>query len=278
MRRRRRAERLRRALPAALVPLLAPSTDLPTRTSGKVDRNALPWPLPLGRRDLPSDELSGTAAWLAEQWSEILGSPVDPADDDFFAIGGGSLAAAQLVSLIRERFPAIAVSDLYTLPTLGGLARKLDELAVAETEQRVIAPTPKAAGLVQSLVMVLLYTLVGLRWLVALATANDLLGRTGVFPWAPTVPWWAVAAGWVLLISPFGRMGLSALGARLLLRGSSPAVTSAVPVCTCDCGRRSGWPTWPASATCPARRGSPTTRGRSAPRSAPTSTCTRCRR
>ncbi len=38
-------ERLRAELPAALVPLLAPVAELPTRTSGKVDRNALPWPL-----------------------------------------------------------------------------------------------------------------------------------------------------------------------------------------------------------------------------------------
>ena len=37
---------LREQLPAALVPLLAVVDGLPTRTSGKVDRDALPWPLP----------------------------------------------------------------------------------------------------------------------------------------------------------------------------------------------------------------------------------------
>jgi acyl-coenzyme A synthetase/AMP-(fatty) acid ligase len=39
------AHRLRDRLPAALVPLLAVVDELPTRTSGKVDRDALPWPL-----------------------------------------------------------------------------------------------------------------------------------------------------------------------------------------------------------------------------------------
>ena len=39
------ARALREQLPAALVPLLAVVDDLPTRTSGKVDRDALPWPL-----------------------------------------------------------------------------------------------------------------------------------------------------------------------------------------------------------------------------------------
>ena len=44
---------LREQLPAALVPLLAVVDDLPTRTSGKVDRDALPWPLPGGERARP---------------------------------------------------------------------------------------------------------------------------------------------------------------------------------------------------------------------------------
>ena len=44
---------LREQLPAALVPLLAVVDGLPTRTSGKVDRDALPWPLPGGERARP---------------------------------------------------------------------------------------------------------------------------------------------------------------------------------------------------------------------------------
>src|SRR5690606_20014214 len=35
---------LRERMPAALVPRLAVVDDMPTRTSGKVDRDALPWP------------------------------------------------------------------------------------------------------------------------------------------------------------------------------------------------------------------------------------------
>ncbi len=50
-------ERLREELPAALVPLLAIVDTLPTRTSGKVDRDALPWPLPGMDSDGPAAEL-----------------------------------------------------------------------------------------------------------------------------------------------------------------------------------------------------------------------------
>jgi amino acid adenylation domain-containing protein len=88
-------ERLREALPAALVPLLAVTDTLPTRTSGKVDRNALPWPLPGMDTDGPPAELDGTAGWLAERWTQVLGATVTDADNDFFLHGGGSLAAAQ---------------------------------------------------------------------------------------------------------------------------------------------------------------------------------------
>ncbi|GAA3440401.1 hypothetical protein GCM10018954_100250 [Kutzneria kofuensis] len=57
-------ERLRSALPAALVPLLAEVETLPTRTSGKVDRNALPWPLP---QATDTSQLAGTrgVGWLS---------------------------------------------------------------------------------------------------------------------------------------------------------------------------------------------------------------------
>lgn len=62
-------------LPAALVPRLALMDELPTRTSGKVDRNALPWPLPGAGEDAGAAlGLDGTAAWVAGLWRSILGA------------------------------------------------------------------------------------------------------------------------------------------------------------------------------------------------------------
>ena len=43
-------------------------------------------------------------------------------DSDFFELGGNSLAAAKLVSALRERFPAVAVADVYDHRRLGDLA------------------------------------------------------------------------------------------------------------------------------------------------------------
>jgi non-ribosomal peptide synthetase-like protein len=208
---------LRDRLPAALVPLLAVVGDLPTRTSGKVDRAALPWPLSAG----VAAELSATETWLAEGWAEILGVSPGDAGADFFNHGGGSLTAAQLVARIRTRHPQVSVSDIYQNPTLRDLAALLDGLGAAESADREIRPTPRRAGLLQALLMLPLLTLAGLRWTTVLAALSTVLAATGA-TWAPGVPWWSLAIAWLVLFSPAGRIAVAAGGARLLLRGVRP--------------------------------------------------------
>ncbi|MFK3985071.1 Pls/PosA family non-ribosomal peptide synthetase [Micromonospora sp. NPDC050397] len=216
------ARRLGTALPAALVPLIAVVDGLPTRTSGKVDRNALPWPLPELETVGTVDRLEGTEAWLAECWEEIVGVAPTGRDDDFFAGGGSSLGAAQLVTLLRDRYPGASVSDVYQHPTLRAMARRLDGFGEVEAPTRVVRPTPRRTGLVQSALMLPLLGVVGLRWVVTLAAINNVLALFGSYPWAPTVSWWWVVLGWLLVISPAGRIAIAAGGARLLLRGLTP--------------------------------------------------------
>ncbi|MFF6916318.1 Pls/PosA family non-ribosomal peptide synthetase [Streptomyces sp. NPDC012466] len=212
-------ERLRAELPAALVPLLAPVGELPTRTSGKVDRDALPWPLKGLETGGPAEQLYGTEAWLAEQWTEVLGIPVTSAVDDFFAIGGGSLSAAQLTTRLRGRYPRAAVLDIYQQPVLRKLARRLEKSVHDDEARRTVAPVPRRAQALQLLILLPLFTLLGLRWMVALAALGNLLpDRT----WLPTAPWWLLAVGVAVLFSPPGRLALAAGGARLLLRGVKP--------------------------------------------------------
>ncbi|AVH59642.1 MULTISPECIES: Pls/PosA family non-ribosomal peptide synthetase [Streptomyces] len=213
-------EKLRAELPAALVPLLAPVDDLPTRTSGKVDRNALPWPLE--GVEAPKAQLYGTEAWLAEQWSDVLGIAVGSASDDFFAIGGGSLAAAQLTTRLRTRYPSAAVLDIYQQPVLRKLARHLEKSAQDDGSERIVAPVPVRAKVAQVLLLIPLFTLLGLRWTVALAALGNVLRWFGPYPWAPGASWWLVAAGAVVFFSPPGRLAIAAAGARLLLRGVKP--------------------------------------------------------
>jgi non-ribosomal peptide synthetase-like protein len=213
------ARLLRDRLPAALVPLVAVVAELPTRTSGKVDRDALPWPLPAagGADPVAADRLTPTEAWLAAGWEEILGVPVADPDADFFTHGGGSLTAAQLVALIRSRHPQISVSDLYQRPKLGELAARLDASGAATGPQREVTPTPRRAAVGQALLMAPILTLVGLRWTAVAAALSTVAAWAGA-AWAPAVQWWWLALAWLLLFSPAGRVGIAAGGARLLLR------------------------------------------------------------
>lgn len=214
-------ELLSEQLPAALVPRLALLDELPTRTSGKVDRHALPWPLP--GADEESAEALGlgeTATWVAELWMEILGAQISGPRDDFFALGGSSLAAAQLVTALRERFPGVTVAELYDRPRLGALADYLDELApVARVATRTVAPTPLWSRAVQLAAMVPLATVTGLQWVTWLAIANNILAWFVAVPWAPTVSWWVVLPASLVFLTPLGRMPFAALSTRLLLRG-----------------------------------------------------------
>ncbi|MGZ5404007.1 MAG: Pls/PosA family non-ribosomal peptide synthetase [Nocardioides sp.] len=210
--------RLRAELPAAMVPRLARVRELPTKTSGKIDRDALPWPLP-GQKQKPTARLEGAAAWLQELWAEILGAGLGEGSDDFFDLGGGSLTAAQLVGRLRERFPEVTVADVYEHPTLQGLAAALDAMAAPTSRvNRRVRPVPLKTQVGQVVFTLPLRTLTGLRWLTWMAAANNLGAALLGLAWLPVVSWWWVALGWLSLVSPPGRMALTAAGARFLLR------------------------------------------------------------
>ncbi|MDQ1131058.1 Pls/PosA family non-ribosomal peptide synthetase [Microbacterium sp. SORGH_AS_0888] len=209
-------------LPAAIVPLLGVVDELPVRTSGKVDRAALPWPLP--GSETPVAGLTPAEAWLAEQWQAVLGLPVPGSDADFFDLGGGSLAAAQLVSRIRLRVPEFSVADIYDIPRLGAMATALGPLAAADeaTGFHRPSPTPRATQWVQTLLGAPLLILTGVRWLLYVLTAGTLLHAVFGIDALPTAPWWTLVIGLVVFATPFGKMAIAVLSARLLLTGLRP--------------------------------------------------------
>ena len=63
---------LRDAMPAAMVPRLHIMDELPVRTSGKVDKAALPWPLPARAGEGDVDKLSPVEKWLSDIWADVL--------------------------------------------------------------------------------------------------------------------------------------------------------------------------------------------------------------
>ncbi|MGZ8801129.1 MAG: Pls/PosA family non-ribosomal peptide synthetase [Mycobacterium sp.] len=214
--------RLSEVLPAALVPRLVVVDELPTRTSGKVDRDALPWPVgKAGEQD--TTELGGTLGWLAGRWQDVLGATVDGPEADFFALGGGSLSAAQLIAALRQRYPQVTVAELYDHPRLGSLAGYLDELdppPVVET--RDVKPVSRLTQAAQIALTVPLATLTGMQWVVWLAIANNIAATLSLVPWARPIDWWWIVAGFLLFITPLGRMGIAVFGARVLVGDLAP--------------------------------------------------------
>jgi non-ribosomal peptide synthetase-like protein len=211
-------------LPAGIVPLVVRMDSLPLASSGKLSRAALPWPPPAdcatsaGRAAAPgsaaSASMTGTAAWLADRWADQLGFAPESARSDFFELGGSSVAAAKLVSAIRERFPAAAVADVYNHRRLGELAARLDQVGEAEA-LTAAGPSPARShwGIVQLGGMLVLVGLGAMQWLIAILAYNRWQGA-GI---GPQLAWGWLIAAWLLLVSAPGRAAIVLLARRTLL-------------------------------------------------------------
>ncbi|WP_307033798.1 Pls/PosA family non-ribosomal peptide synthetase [Arthrobacter sp. B3I4] len=208
-------------LPAQLVPALGVVDDLPLKTSGKVDRKALPWPFVVAAGP-PVEELTGELAWLGKQWTDLLGPVPLTEESNFFAAGGASLAAAQLVSSLRVRYPNVSIADVYAQPTLGELSTYLEESTSSETEERHVARTPSSIGWLQSAVILGLYSITGLRYLTGILIVCFILFQISESPWVPNPPLLPLVAAWVVLYSVPFRFLLATGSARLLLAGIRP--------------------------------------------------------
>ena len=218
-------ELLRARMPAALVPRLAVVDELPTRTSGKVDRDALPWPLPRTTEATESAELGETARWIAAIWAEVIGAEATGPRDDFFDLGGGSLTAAQVVSRLREKAPETTVGDVYAHPTIGALATWLDGAAAASTmvrSDRKVKPIRTRTQVAQLIALVPLRALAGMRWVAWLMLGSTAVAAWGDLGWLPTFPLWLLVLTSAFFLAAPGRMALAAGLARVVLRGVTP--------------------------------------------------------
>ena len=199
-------------LPGGLPFQLVVVDDLPRSPSGKVNRRALPWPPPSQDRCAIPPEL----AWLAERWREQLGDvPLAP-ESDFFELGGGSLAAAKLATALRQRFPAVAVADIYRYRTLEEQWRRLCSLEGATVQEQAAGPhRPWRFALGQLGALFSLIALLSPTWVLGALILNR------IYPGAlgPQVWWVYLLVGWLVVGSRPGRVAIVALVRRLLLHG-----------------------------------------------------------
>ena len=131
--------RLRHLLPDYMVPAgITCLGNLPETPSGKVDFAVLPAPTFSAAHVAQRPPAPGLETTLADLWSQALAKPVASATDDFFAIGGDSLAAIDIVTGIETRLgQRIPLQLLTEHPTIAGLARALEQQA-APTLQTLV--------------------------------------------------------------------------------------------------------------------------------------------
>ncbi|WP_067646988.1 non-ribosomal peptide synthetase [Nocardia harenae] len=109
-------------LPAHLVPAALVVLDaIPLTPGGKLDRAALPAPVPSGGTARPP--VDATQARLAEIFGRVLGLEHIGVDDSFFALGGDSISAIQVVGGARAAGLVITAREVFEQRTVAGLAR-----------------------------------------------------------------------------------------------------------------------------------------------------------
>jgi acyl carrier protein len=118
---------LRQTLPDYMVPqYIVVLSALPLNANGKVDRKALPDPMP-NVSVATSAPVSELERWLVAQTAELTGRQLE-VDQNLFDGGATSLTAAQLVGRIRSRFGRdVPLVKVFEYPTLGSLAAYLSE-------------------------------------------------------------------------------------------------------------------------------------------------------
>lgn len=137
-------------LPAAFVPLAR----WPVNPNGKIDRNALPAPDDnLGQAALYEAPANEVETILAQIWGHLLRLEKVSVSANFFAIGGNSLIATQLLARVRTRLGrTITLPAFFAEPTVRAMAAKLpsaDDECVSDTtpvdgtlESQLVLPSP----------------------------------------------------------------------------------------------------------------------------------------
>ncbi|MEH2523002.1 MULTISPECIES: non-ribosomal peptide synthase/polyketide synthase [unclassified Bradyrhizobium] len=114
---------LKQTLPVYMVPARIMVLErLPTLSSGKIDRRALPAPDSAGRSFVAPQGPAETA--MARLWADILKLPQVGVTDNFFELGGNSILSLKVVARLRQDKTfgiEIKLRDLLQKPTIRAL-------------------------------------------------------------------------------------------------------------------------------------------------------------
>ncbi|WP_315772832.1 MULTISPECIES: non-ribosomal peptide synthase/polyketide synthase [unclassified Bradyrhizobium] len=131
---------LRRTLPAYMIPSrIIVLERLPTLSSGKVDRKALPAPDIAAAAAFIAPEIAAEVA-MAKLWAEVLGVAQVGVTDNFFELGGNSILSLKVIARLRcdpVLDGEIKLRDLLQRPTIRAL---LGTPAASSTRPSALLP------------------------------------------------------------------------------------------------------------------------------------------
>jgi amino acid adenylation domain-containing protein len=142
-----KVEQVRAFLLEHLPEHMVPSTivlieSLPLTPNGKIDLRALPSPeggSAQAQREFVTPR-NPAEQNLVAIWTEVLKLDRIGVNDNFFELGGHSLLATQIISRIRSTFRVqLPLHSFLETPTVSGLAEKISQCPVAETEDQEMA-------------------------------------------------------------------------------------------------------------------------------------------
>ncbi len=116
----------------------------PLTLNGKIDKKALPQPEALRLQEHPYEPVqTPTEQKLEQMWQAILDVPRIGRSVSFFAIGGNSLKAIQLIARIYKEFQILLkVMDIFTYPTIAWMATLLAQLKQKKYAEITPVTTP----------------------------------------------------------------------------------------------------------------------------------------
>ncbi|UKZ78468.1 NRPS [Trichoderma virens FT-333] len=133
-------EMLRLQLPSYMVPRTITVLDkMPINSSGKLDRQALAKQRVNGKLRRPVEQQPTTEVQrqLQSIWAKVL--VIDPStvglDDNFFLLGGSSIAAMRVAAEIRKAGYHVTVADIFRHPALRDLSSQTHPMATNVTEE-----------------------------------------------------------------------------------------------------------------------------------------------
>lgn len=137
---------LKSEVPDYMIPsYVIPVDEFPLNKNGKINLKALPLPGETENRKIVLPQ-NHTEQVLTGIWKEVLKLKEISTDSDFFEIGGNSIKAIKVISLIQETLGVkVSITGFFNAPSIQGISKYLEGRTAVSGYDRIV-PLPSTDG------------------------------------------------------------------------------------------------------------------------------------